>query len=81
MSITSTGELFWNDIALAKVELEGRFKALAVQAPDAQVRLRVDKQVPFDSVAQVLSAAQVHGLTRVGFVTNSPPTNPPSAQP
>lgn len=81
VSITSTGELFWNDIALANVELEGRFKALAIQAPDAQVRLRVDKQVPFDSVAQVLSAAQVHGLTRVGFVTNVPPTHPPSVKP
>ncbi|MBX7229955.1 MAG: biopolymer transporter ExbD [Burkholderiaceae bacterium] len=82
LSINAESELFWNDIKIPPQELETRFKALAEKTPDMQLRLRIDKQVSFDKVAQVLSAAQTYGFTKIGFVTTSlPVSNPPSVQP
>jgi biopolymer transport protein ExbD len=69
LSIQADGALFWNDTALALPALQARLTALAAQAPDTQIRLRVDKAAQFDVVAKVLSMAQGSGLTRVGFVT------------
>ncbi len=69
LSIKPGGELFWNDEPLARSDIDQRMKQLAAKTPDAQVRLRVDKAAQFDVVAQVLSAAQMSGLSKVGFVT------------
>jgi biopolymer transport protein ExbD len=69
LSIKPSGELFWNDEPLARSDIDQRMKQLAAKTPDAQVRLRVDKAAQFDVVAQVLSAAQMSGLSKVGFVT------------
>ena len=82
LSINAESELFWNDIKISQQELEGRFKALAEKTPDVQLRLRIDKEVSFDQVAQLLSIAQTHGFTKIAFVTHSlPASNPPSVQP
>ena len=82
ISLNAEAELFWNDIKISQQELEGRFKALAEKTPDVQLRLRIDKEVSFDQVAQLLSVAQTYGFTKIGFVTHSlPASNPPSVQP
>jgi biopolymer transport protein ExbD len=36
------------------------------------VNLRADKRVAYEYVAQVLTASKRNGLTKIGFVTESP---------
>ena len=74
LSIAANSALFWDDQALTLAQLTPRIKQLARQNPNSQLRLRVDKAAPFDTVAQVLAAAQLNGLQQVGFVTDPPAT-------
>ena len=74
LSIDRDGQVFWNGQLVNADALETRLSeaALTVQstvnAPD--LRLRADRQTPYEKVAQVMSAASRHGLTRLGFVTD-----------
>ena len=39
------------------------------QTPQPELHLRADRKVPYERVADVMSAAQAGGLTKIGFVT------------
>jgi biopolymer transport protein ExbD len=41
----------------------------AQKEPQPEVNLRADKEVRYDSVAQVLAASKRAGLTKLGFIT------------
>jgi biopolymer transport protein ExbD len=41
----------------------------AKKNPQPEVQLRADKNVRYESVAQVLATAKRSGLTKIGFVT------------
>lgn len=72
--IDRDGQVFWNGQSVDTNMLETRLSeaALAVQstANTPELRLRADRQTPYEKVAQVMSAASRNGLTRLGFVTD-----------
>lgn len=74
LSIDRDGQVFWNGQSVDTDMLETRLgeAALTVQsaANAPELRLRADRQTPYEKVAQVMSAASRHGLTRLGFVTD-----------
>lgn len=74
LSIDRDGQVFWNGQAVDANNLETRLSETASTAPPTRVapelRLRADRQTPYEKVAQVMSAASRHGLTRLGFVTD-----------
>jgi biopolymer transport protein ExbD len=41
----------------------------AARPPAPELQLRADKNTRYEAVAEVMAAAQSHGLTRLGFVT------------
>jgi len=45
------------------------------------LQLRADKDTRYEVVAQVMAAAQTHGLTKLGFVTDPGKTENKSWQP
>lgn len=77
VSIDATGKVFWNDAALDDVAaLQGRLSEAAVRTPKPELLLRADRQARYQSIADVLSAAQQAGLTGIGFVTEPAPATP-----
>jgi biopolymer transport protein ExbD len=50
--------------------LEQRLKDAATQAPQPELQLRADKDTRYETVAQVMAAAQARGLEKMGFVTD-----------
>ena len=74
LSIDRDGQVFWNGQSVDTNMLETRLSeaALAVQSTTntPELRRRADRQTPYEKVAQVMSAASRHGLTRLGFVTD-----------
>jgi biopolymer transport protein ExbD len=73
LSIDRDGQVFWNGQAIEATDLETRLAeagANASQDAGPELRLRADRQTPYEKVAQVMSAASRHGLTRLGFVTD-----------
>ena len=72
VSIDAKGQIFWNKTQVTLDEYIVKAKQAASQEPVPDVNLRADRRVKYDSVAQVLSASKRNGLTKLGFVTETP---------
>jgi len=70
LSINAEGKLFWNNAAVNLDELGTRFATAAQKKPQPELQLRADKSTRYEVIAQVMSAAQTNGMTKIGFVTN-----------
>ena len=69
LGIAADGTLMWNEQPMADNELAMKLAALAAQAPQPELQIQADKQVPFEKVAQVLAAAQAAKLEKLSFLT------------
>ena len=70
LGIREDGSLHWNGAPVAMEELQSHFSAAAMQQPQPELHIRADRLVPYERVAQVMSAAARAGLVRIGFVTD-----------
>jgi biopolymer transport protein ExbD len=70
LAIDAGGTVYWNNDALQPGELEQRLAGAAALPQQPELQLRADKDTRYEVVAQVMAAAQSHGLTRFGFVTD-----------
>jgi biopolymer transport protein ExbD len=74
LSIDARERLFWNDVPLDDERaLRERLGQAATRNPQPELRLRADREVRYQRIAEVMSAAQQAGLTRLGFVTDPKP--------
>jgi biopolymer transport protein ExbD len=71
LSINAEGAIFWNNDPVAQPDLGARLAAAAQKQPQPDLQLRADKSTRYEVIAQVMSAAQANGLTKLGFVTDS----------
>ena len=72
VAIDANGKLFLGDDALTREQLEQRVTLAAKGNPQLEVQLRADKTVAYGQVADLIGLVQKAGLTRIGFVTESP---------
>ena len=80
LSIDQQGQVFWNGEAIDAERLETRLAEASASGDSTspELRLRADRQTPYEKVALVMSAASRHGLTRLGFVTDPSMSDPRS---
>ena len=69
LSLKASGELFINDKPVTLAALPSQLQQMANQKPNLEVQLRVDQAVPYGQVLELMSLAQLAGLSRIGFVT------------
>jgi biopolymer transport protein ExbD len=69
IAVDARGQWYWNDTPIGEAELPQHLSALAADAPDTTVQLHADQHTPYATLARIMSAAQRHGITRLGFVT------------
>jgi biopolymer transport protein ExbD len=80
VSIDADGRVHWNETPLADAAaLRERLVQAASRTPVPELHLRADAQVRYQSIAEVMSAAQQAGLSRIGFVTDPRPASQPAA--
>jgi biopolymer transport protein TolR len=73
LSLTSSGQLFWNEQPVTTDAVRERLQAAAVRNPGTEVQLRADARVPYGRVVELIGLAQTAGLSRIGFVAEAPP--------
>ncbi len=74
LSIDAQERLYWNDAPLGdEAALRERLREAATRSPQPELHLRADRQVRYQRLAEVMSAAQQAGVTRLGFVTDPKP--------
>ncbi|BEV13793.1 biopolymer transporter ExbD [Herbaspirillum sp. DW155] len=70
LGIDAAGKLYWNDQQVSEQEMDTRLAAAAARKPQPDLQLRADKSTRYETIAEVMSAAQGAGLTKLGFVTD-----------
>jgi biopolymer transport protein ExbD len=69
VSIDADGNVMWDDRKITDDDLRAKIAAAAQQTPQPELHLNADRKVAYEKVADVMSAAQAGGLTKIGFVT------------
>ena len=70
IAIGADGQLYWAGEKIDDTMLKQRLQDAAARDNTAEIQLRADQNVPYRSVAHVMSEAARLGLTRIGFVTD-----------
>jgi biopolymer transport protein ExbD len=74
LSIDAAGVVYWNNEAVSSsADLEKRLIAAARSQPQPPVQLRADRDTRYQTIAEVMSAIQLSGISRIGFVTDPGP--------
>ncbi|MBB5392440.1 MULTISPECIES: biopolymer transporter ExbD [unclassified Herbaspirillum] len=73
VGIDAAGKLYWNDQPVSAQELDTRLATASARQPQPELQLRADKSTRYETIAEVMSAAQGAGLTKLGFVTDPKP--------
>ena len=69
LSVDAQGAYFLNEAQIEDADLVPRLKAAAFQNPQPELHIRGDKAVRYERVAEVMAAAQLAGLRKIGFIT------------
>ena len=74
LAIDAQSRILWNGKAVNEAQLAEHFNAAATQQPQPELQLRAERTTQYEKVAQVISLATQHGLSRIAFVTD--PSSP-----
>ncbi|KIG10945.1 ExbD/TolR family protein [Caballeronia concitans] len=69
VAIQADGSILWDDQKIDDATLNARIAQASQQTPQPELHLRADRKVAYERVADLMSAAQAGGLTKIGFVT------------
>jgi biopolymer transport protein ExbD len=73
LAVQADGSLLWDGQPVSDDGLRGRIAEAAHATPQPELHVRADRKVAYERVADVMSAAQAGGLTKMGFVTTPKP--------
>jgi len=73
LAIDAQSRLFWNGAEVSAAELSQRLADEAAREPQPELHIRADRSAPYGEVAEVMSEAARHGLSKIGFVTDPRP--------
>ena len=73
LAIDAASQVYWNGEAVDAHGLAQRLEEAARRAPQPELHLRAERTTPYEKVAEVMSAAARHGLSRIGFITDPRP--------
>ncbi|MBV7457783.1 biopolymer transporter ExbD [Acidovorax sp. sif1233] len=77
--VDASGQAFLQDEPLSQPALAERLRRIGAERPDTEIQLRADAAVPYGRVVEVMGAAHLAGLQRIGFVAEPPATGAPTA--
>jgi biopolymer transport protein TolR len=72
--VDAQGTLFLNDKPISPEALRQRLSEAAKRNPQTELELRADQSVPYGRVVEAMGLAQKAGLSRIGFVAQTPST-------
>jgi biopolymer transport protein ExbD len=70
LSIDANSRVYWNGKLVDGSALQTQLEQAAKLQPPPALHIRAERTTPYEKVAQVMSAASIAGLSRIGFVTD-----------
>jgi len=78
VAIDATGRVFWNGQPVDAAALTAALQIAGTRMPQPELHLRAERTTPYEKVAELMSAASLVGISRIGFVTDPrPPAQTP----
>ena len=69
LDVSAVNQLLWNGVPVAdRAALDSLLQASASEPLQPEIHVRADPKAKYDAVAAVLTAAQRHGLLKIGVV-------------
>lgn len=68
LAIDAHSQVYWNREAITAIDLRSRLAAAAAREPQPEIHLYADRDTRYQTLAEVMAAAQTAGLGKVGFV-------------
>jgi biopolymer transport protein ExbD len=81
VEIDAHGNTLWNGEHIADSDLAAKLATAAAAHPQPELRLHADRNVRYERVANVMSAAQAAGISQLGFVTDPRTPASPTSRP
>jgi biopolymer transport protein TolR len=75
--VDAQGALFLNDRPMTAEALRLKLQEAAKRNPLTELELRADQSVPYGRVVEAMGLAQKAGLSRIGFVAQTPAAGVP----
>jgi biopolymer transport protein TolR len=72
LAVDAAGQYFLGDEAVGAERIGAAAHEAAQRDPQTEVQLRADSRVPYGRVAELIGVLQDAGLSRIGFVTETP---------
>jgi biopolymer transport protein ExbD len=69
VTVDADGNVLWDDKKVDDAALRAKIAEAEQANPQPELHLDADRKVAYEKVAEVMSAAQAGGLTKIGFVT------------
>jgi biopolymer transport protein ExbD len=69
LAIDENGTLYWNDQRIGADELPVRLAEAAARETPPELHLRADRDTRYQQLAEVMSAARLAGIQKMGFIT------------
>jgi biopolymer transport protein ExbD len=69
IAVDADGTVYWDHDKVDAAQLARRMALAAAAVPTPELQLRADRNTRYEVVAQVMAAAQMHGLSKIGFIT------------
>ncbi len=70
VAINAGSQVFWNGEAVDPETLSQRLKEAAKIEPQPELHIRAERTTAYEKLAQLMSEAARHGISRIGFVTD-----------
>ena len=78
VTVDAAGAIYWFDTRLpGRKDLQELLARVAVLTPQPELHIRADARADYESVGQVVYAAQQTGISRIGFLTEPPEGSAP----
>jgi biopolymer transport protein ExbD len=69
LSLDALGAIYWNDRPITEEQLTVNLRDAASRSPQPELHLRAEKTTQYQKLAEVMAAAQIAGVAKIGFIT------------
>jgi biopolymer transport protein ExbD len=73
VTIDAGSRVHWNGEKIEPAQLAERLRVAGALPAPPELHIRAERTTPYEKIAQVMSEAARHGVTKIGFVTDPTP--------
>lgn len=70
LSIDAQGLMYWNNETIDTAQMNARIAEASKKTPQPELHIRAERTTQYERIVEVMAAAQLGGLSKIGFITD-----------